>query len=101
MAFAAGSFGFVEFISKQTFLSVHIDKKLAVQKITPQIHEVVLSYIQPRNRKRKNMRMCVKMIWIIMMNVFIVAAGAGGDRWLMKTIMRMVLFFLFVASEKI
>ena len=37
------------------------------------------------------------MIWIIMMNVFIVAAGAGGDRWLMKTIMRMVLFFLFVA----
>ena len=48
MAFAAGSFGFVEFISKQTFLSVHIDKKLAVQKITPQIHEVVLSYIQPR-----------------------------------------------------
>ncbi len=26
---------------------------------------------------------------IIMMNVFIVAAGAGGDdRWLMKTIMR-------------
>ncbi len=26
------------------------------------------------------------MIWIIMMNVFIVAAGAGGDRWLMKTI---------------
>ena len=27
------------------------------------------------------------MIWIIMMNVFIVAAGAGGDRWLMKTIM--------------
>ena len=31
------------------------------------------------------------MIWIIMMNVFIVAAGAGGDRWLMKTIMRMVL----------
>ena len=38
------------------------------------------------------------MIWIIMMNVFIVAAGAGGDRWLMKTIMRMVLFFLFVAA---
>ena len=37
------------------------------------------------------------MIWIIMMNVFIVAAGAGGDRWLMKTIMRMVLFFLLVA----
>lgn len=37
------------------------------------------------------------MIWIIMMNVFIVAAGAGGDRWLIKTIMRMVLFFLFVA----
>lgn len=37
------------------------------------------------------------MIWIIMMNVFIVAAGAGGDRWLMKTIMRMVLFFLIVA----
>lgn len=37
------------------------------------------------------------MIWIIMMNVFIVAAGAGGDRWLMKTIMRMVLFFLFAA----
>ena len=96
MAFATGSFGFVEFISKQTFLSVHIDKKLAVQKITPQIHQVVLSYIQPR-WKKKNMRMCVKMIWIIMMNVFIVAAGAGGDRWLMKTIMRMVLFFLFVA----
>ena len=42
------------------------------------------------------------MIWIIMMNVFIVAAGAGGDRWLMKTIMRMVLFFLFVAvAERI
>lgn len=38
------------------------------------------------------------MIWIIMMNVFIVAAGAGGDRWLMKTIMRMVLFFLFAAG---
>ncbi|WP_419562540.1 hypothetical protein [Ruminococcus sp.] len=37
------------------------------------------------------------MIWIIMMNVFIVAAGAGGDRWLMKTIMRMVLFFLLAA----
>ena len=40
------------------------------------------------------------MIWIIMMNVFIVAAGAGGDRWLMKTIMRMVLFFLFVAEAE-
>ena len=40
------------------------------------------------------------MIWIIMMNVFIVAAGAGGDRWLMKTIMRMVLFFLFVAAAE-
>ena len=38
------------------------------------------------------------MIWIIVMNVFIVAAGAGGDRWLMKTIMRMVLFFLLIAA---
>ena len=40
------------------------------------------------------------MIWIIMMNVFIVAAGDGhafAVRGLMKTIMRMVLFFLFVA----
>ena len=40
------------------------------------------------------------MIWIIVMNVFIVAAGAGGDRWLMKTIMRMVLFFLLIAAAE-
>lgn len=40
------------------------------------------------------------MIWIIIMNVFIVAAGAGGDRWLMKTIMRMVLFFLLIAAAE-
>ena len=40
------------------------------------------------------------MIWIIVMNVFIVAAGTGGDRWLMKTIMRMVLFFLLIAAAE-
>ena len=39
----------------------------------------------PEIEKEKYEDVC-KMIWIIMMNVFIVAAGAGGDRWLMKTI---------------
>lgn len=34
------------------------------------------------------------------MNVFIVIAGLGGERWLMKTIMRMVLFFVLLAAAE-
>ncbi|WP_294589181.1 hypothetical protein [uncultured Ruminococcus sp.] len=40
------------------------------------------------------------MIWIVVMNVFIVIAGLGGERWLMKTIMRMVLFFVLLAAAE-
>lgn len=40
------------------------------------------------------------MIWIVAMNLFIVIAGLGGERWLMKTIMRMVLFFVLLAAAE-
>lgn len=33
------------------------------------------------------------MIWIIVMNVFIVSAAVGGEKWVSKTVLRMAAFF--------
>lgn len=71
-------------------------KNLLSKKLPLKFMKLCYHTYSPEIEKEKYEDVC-KMIWIIMMNVFIVAAGAGGDRWLMKTIMRMVLFFLFVA----
>ncbi len=34
------------------------------------------------------------MIWIIVMNVFIVSAAVGGEKWVSKTVLRMAAFFV-------
>lgn len=38
----------------------------------------------------------MEMIWFIILDFFIISAAVGGEKWLCKTVLKMIAFFTFL-----